>query len=90
MRMTVTPDAHRLTRYERELAKLKDWDEVQETVPVNDMDFIITAGHGYLVVPKSHPRYKEARAICTFGFKGTLAVYLEEDCEARAFLNDTL
>jgi hypothetical protein len=75
------------TKYERELAKLKPYDEVQGTETVQGLPFVLTVGHGYLVVPKNHPRVEDAQAICTFGFVGEKAVYLEEDSEAREFLN---
>lgn len=74
------------TAYEVELQQLKDWDEVQYTETLRGYDFIVTAGHGYLVVPKSDPKYRTASAICNYGFKGKLAVYLEEDVETSEFL----
>jgi hypothetical protein len=74
------------TIYEVELQMLKDWDEVQFTTNYKGFDFIETAGHGYLVVPKNHPKYKTACKISEYGFKGSKAVYLEEDNEAKQFL----
>lgn len=76
------------TRYERELQHLKPYDEVQSTerASVGGLDFIVTAGHGYLVVPTTHARANEARALCVYGFIGKHAIYLEEDCEARDFI----
>lgn len=77
------------TIYEKELQQLKDWDEVQNTVPCNGFDFIVTAGHGYLVVPNTHQSYNIAKTVWEasgYGFVGTYAIYLEEDCEADTFL----
>lgn len=76
-----------MTLYEQELSELKPFDQVQCTHKVNGWDFIITAGHGYLVVPHDNEEYsKLAMAINSYGFVGNSAVYLEEDCEAPAFL----
>lgn len=75
-----------MTTYEQELQDLKSWDEVQFTEQVKGYNFITTAGHGYLVVPKNDPKYRIASNICKYGFKGRKAVYLEEDCEASEFL----
>jgi len=47
---------------------------------------IITAGHGYLVVPKTDVYASIAHNIAKYGYNGTLAYYLEEDCEAPAFI----
>jgi hypothetical protein len=74
------------TKYEVELQRLKDWDEVQYTTKHAGYDFITTAGHGYLVVPKEDKHYTLARKIANYGFKGRQAVYLEEDYEAGEFL----
>jgi len=76
-------------RYTQELARLKPDDEIQyiERLEKYPLDFIGTAGHGYLVVPKEHPLHAHAHKICQYGYKGTHAVYLEEDCEASEFLN---
>lgn len=71
--------------YQKELQSLKTWDEIQEMTPTKyGYDFITTAGHGYLVVPKEDKYFKLAKA--NYGFKGKHAVYLEEDCEAGDFL----
>lgn len=75
-----------MTTYEQELQALKSYDEVQSTEIVRGYDFITTAGHGYLVVPKSDPNSRTASRICNYGFKGKLATYLEEDYEASEFL----
>ena len=75
------------TVYETELQKLKDYDEVQCTEKVQGYDFIITAGHGYLVVPRDgSEKAVYAFGLCSYGFKGRHAIYLEEDCEAGDFL----
>ena len=82
-----------LTKYEKELQELKPWDEVQTSRTLNigilaGYTFISTAGHGYLVVPKEQPeQYRIASGICKYGFKGKLAVYLEEDSEISQFEN---
>ena len=79
-----------MTKFERELQDLKTWDEVQFTTKLTycqDYDFINTAGHGYLIIPKNDPYYQEAEKICQYGFKGDLACYLEEDCEVSKFLD---
>ena len=88
-----TRNAH---EYKRELARLRPQDEVQQVAPEGDESavsgtyFITTAAHGYLAVPTSHPWSREARAICSYGHKGRLAIYLEEDCEAPAFIRRVL
>lgn len=75
--------------YETELQNLKPWDEVQFTqhpIPATKgFNFIITAGHGYLVIPKENPYYNKLNA-SKYSFKGENALYLEEDSEAPAFL----
>lgn len=73
--------------YSRELQQLKPYDEVQgNRILDNGYLFIITAGHGYLVVHKNDKNFLKAREICKYGFVGKEAVYLEEDCEAPEFL----
>lgn len=74
------------TIYERELQELKDWDTVEHTRDVYGFEFIVTAGHGYLVVPISNPMFYIAKDIVQYGFKGKKAIYLEEDVEAGEFL----
>jgi len=77
-----------MTKYEKELQALKPHDEVQSTShETGKYDFIYTAGHGYLVVPKEDKHYQDALKICSYGFKGDHAVYLEEDCELWEFIN---
>jgi len=76
--------------YEAELQNLRTDDEIQTIVRLKDedLDYIPTAGHGYLVVPKEHPQYKEAVKISgDYSYNGKNAVYLEQDCEAGKFLN---
>ena len=49
-----------------------------------------TAGHGFLVVPRTSLYFNLARRIQKadgFGYCGRLAVYLEEDCQAPEFLS---
>ncbi len=78
---------NRFTDYERELQNLKDWDTVQYTTQTKYGEFITTAGHGYLIVPKYSKYYILALNICEYGFFGKIAVYLEEDCEVQEFIN---
>jgi len=77
-----------MTQYEQELADLKTHDEVQgtEVCRYSGLPFIYTAGHGYLVVPKTRNSYNVAVKLCNYGYKGKLACYLEEDCEAPEYL----
>ena len=91
-----------MDKYKNEFQTLKSWDEVQTIKAsgiefkgnkaklshdaVNGTFFIVTSGHGYLVVPKGHKLAKVAKSICKYGFAGNLAYYLEEDCEASMFL----
>lgn len=75
--------------YQKELQTLRPDDEIQTySKPewARGYSFIETAGHGYLVVPKSDGWVAVARANCQYGYDGKLAFYLEEDCEATAFL----
>lgn len=77
------------TKYEQELQTLKPHDEVQCTLEeLQDAPyrFIMTAGHGYLIVPKDDWYAEKAAELCSYGFTGKHAWYLEEDCEAPAFL----
>jgi hypothetical protein len=79
-----------MNKYQKELQQLKPHDEVQDVVnweKTKGYDFIITAGHGYLVVPKSDKNARIAAQIVDYGYEGKLAYYLEEDCEAGAFIN---
>ena len=85
-------DHHTPRAYALELARLRPQDEVQHVTPagseptVGGTYFITTASHGYLAVPASHPWSREARTICSYGYQGRRATYLEEDCEAPAFI----
>lgn len=75
-------------RYRSELAELRPHDEMQRIEPatVPGTYRITTAAHGYLVVPLTHTWNREARYLCAYGYQGRLATYLEEDCEAPAFI----
>lgn len=79
-----------MNKYERELSALKPYDEVQFTEQLTgkaqEFQFITTAGHGYLVVPKDNTMADIAKRICKYGFVGELAYYLEEDSEASEFI----
>lgn len=73
--------------FEKELQKLKFWDEVQSSrFNAKDQGYmrIDTASHGYLVVSVLDPNFQLAKEMA--GFIGIHAVYLEEDCEAPKFL----
>lgn len=77
--------------YTQELTKLKPHDPVQGNRFLdNGYMFITTAGHGYLVVHKDNKHIDKAKELCKYGFIGTEAVYLEEDCEAPEFLKSTV
>jgi len=66
---------------------MRPYDEIQGYKPVGrGYYFIGTAGHGYLVVPKSDIYASVARKICEYGYIGKLAYYLEEDSEYSAFI----
>ena len=75
-----------MDRYQSELQRLKPDDEVQ-MIEKDQLgyNFIYTAGHGYLCVPRADRFYKVAQRIREYGYQGTLAVYLEEDCEVPEF-----
>jgi hypothetical protein len=79
-----------MNKYQNELQELKPWDEVCMTIlNSNGYDFIPTAGHGYMVVPKNNKNYNLAKKITKLrgiGFVGNLAVYLEEDTELSEFI----
>lgn len=92
----VSIDTYQLKRrsnmngYQRELQRLKPHDEVQDCHTwenTKGYTFIITAGHGYLVVPKNDKYASIAKQICDYGYEGELAYYLEEDCEAGKFID---
>jgi hypothetical protein len=82
----------KLTKYEddlqRQLNSAGSGDEVQytERFAMSGYDFIITAGHGFLVVPNDSPDYLLAKKIVKYGHKGLFAIYLEEDDEMPKFL----
>ena len=78
-------------KYVREFESLKSYDEVQyiDFIDAGDhkFEFLATAGHGYLIVPRDSKFIDVAKNICTkYGYNGNLAIYLEEDCEAPAFI----
>lgn len=76
-----------MNKYQKELQKLKPWDEVQEYRAIGRGYYKIgTAGHGYMVVPKTDIYASIASKICDYGFTGELAYYLEEDSEQSAFM----
>ena len=73
--------------YEKELMKLRGDEDVQYSTEQHyGYPFIDTCGHGYLVVTKDDPNFNIAKKIVEYGYKGKLAFYLEEDCEAPEFL----
>ena len=77
------------TIYAQELETLKPHDPVQfSSMTKYGLEFITTAGHGYMVVPQEHEYYPQALRLCEYGFSGDIAVYLEEDCEVPKFLSE--
>lgn len=76
-----------MTIYEDELHELKPYDEIQFSSPCefSGYDFITTAGHGYLVIPRNDINILNCETP-NYGYIGKLAYYLEEDCEAPDFL----
>lgn len=77
-----------MTIYEKELQAFRPYDEMQGLRPIGrGYNKITTAGHGFLVVPKSDPFASIAHAIAQYGYNGKLAYYLEEDCEASEFIS---
>lgn len=73
--------------YQRELQKLRPDDEIQNIIRIKGYDKILTASHGFLVVPRSDPWAKLAKRICEYGCVGKYAIYLEEDVEQSEFLS---
>jgi len=73
----------------QELSILKPEDQA-ESIDISPEDkgypFIMTSGHGYLVVKKEDKNASIAKRLCKYGYIGKLAYYLEEDCEAPEFL----
>jgi hypothetical protein len=78
-----------MNAYQKELQRLRPDDEIQ-SMEADPRDlgyyFIMTAGHGYLVVPRADRFYKIAQKIVSYGYTGALAIYLEEDSEAGEFI----
>ncbi len=70
-----------------ELMYLRPHDPVKRIMPgtVPGTYRIVTAGHGYTAVPFTHTWEREARAVCSYGYTGKLAVYLDADYEAPSF-----
>lgn len=72
--------------YQEELQRLRPDDEIEDQITIeNGYDFIGTASHGYLVVPKEDKNYEVAKKIVSYGYTGSEAIYLEEDCEIAEF-----
>jgi len=73
---------------EKELQEARPYDEMQN-ISYSPQDkgypFISTAEHGYLIVPLNHP-HPPIRKTC-YSYKTKHFVFLEEDCDARKFLN---
>lgn len=69
-----------------ELNKFRPGDDMQEIYKTEfDYQFIMTASHGYLVVPTGDVNESIARSIVKYGYIGKHAIYLEEDCEYNEF-----
>lgn len=76
-----------MNKYQQELKAFRPFDEIQTYEPVGrGYYFIGTAGHRYLVVPKSDVFASVARSIVSYGYTGELAYYLEEDSEYNKFI----
>ena len=77
--------------YELELQELRPDDEVQmsDNCRESGYQFIYTASHGYLVIPLEDQHAALAITLCKYGYNGQLAIYLEEDCEAPAFCDQS-
>ena len=76
-----------MNAYQQELQALRPHDEIQTFKPVGrGYNFIGTASHGYLVVPRNDLFANVAAKICEYGYKGKLAYYLEEDGEMHEFM----
>lgn len=80
-----------MNKYTREFSTLKPHDPAQFTEELSGgaYEFIVTAGHGYLIVPKGDEYATLASSIkeaSAYSYEGELAWYLEEDCDASQFL----
>ena len=80
-----------MTKFETELKKLRPDDIIngtEEFLGSRGYQFIDTAGHGFLIVPRDNENAPVARRILAdgYGYTGKLAYYLEEDCQAPEFL----
>lgn len=53
---------------------------------VHGYNYIMTEGHGYLVVPRGDPNVGLAVSLCDYGYITNTFVFLEEDSEAPKFL----
>lgn len=78
-----------MTKYEQKLQSFRPQDEIQQTVDIDDhgYKFILTASHGYLIIPPTDKYAANALHFCKYGYIGKSAIYLEEDCEVPRFLN---
>ena len=76
-----------MDEYQDELQALRPDDEIQGYEYIKGYEFITTAGHGYLVVPRGDKLFGEALKIVNYGYRGQLAIYLEEDVEAGQLLS---
>ena len=77
-----------MNKYQKEFSQLKSHDPIQFSETTKEgYEFITTAGHGYLVIPKEDSNSSLASKMCEYGFKGQHADYLEEDCETPNFIN---
>ncbi len=77
-----------MTTLEKELQALKTWDTVDGIkFPEYYQGYpkIMTCGHGYLAIRKGDINEDLVKQT-GYSFKGEKAYYLEEDCEAPAFI----
>ena len=82
--------AYQRDKFKDELQRLNPHDEAQftEICEFSGYPFITTAGHGYLAIPRNDSRGMAIinKMSIDYGYKGRLAIYLEEDCEAPEFI----
>lgn len=86
-------NATKASMYEKELASLKSWDSIDHMYEDRNngwLKWIVTASHGYLVVPKLELRRRGLQnpIVSKYSYEGNLAFYLEEDCDAYKFLDE--
>ena len=77
----------KLTKAMRELQRMRPQDSDFTMRELKGHPFIGTAGHGYLVVLKGSEYESVVKATTRdYSYESDTAYFLEEDCEAGAFL----